>query len=391
MPKLFILFSFLLLTVGCNNSSREHSKPQLNEIKLKEFAAFAINGERNYNDTLSGLIDYSLPVNSNFNDLKIDRIFTPLNKTLFTILIEYPNPAYNRFAVYDSSLNLLLLDKSLNGILSMKTKTINNLFFIEIDESFLSKDVLNLNRVSLYKADSIVTLSFRDYTLLTTSDNQYYQKISEITPERIRTDLSSNRTSFISNKSAIFAFDNSIKKYLNTDQIFFNFIKSKVNNITRTSTKPEIIDEKSVMQSIGITKDADTITTASNVSSKAGYYLTLTDGWKEIHDISQTGLPDVLRGTKYYHPESGASLFIAAIPANDSAETFVKSTLGHIVQGKYRVRSSDKVEQGKYFVQYFEISFNNSKFFIIFEASKYTYETYKSMYADIINSFAIKD
>jgi hypothetical protein len=390
MLKLIIIAFLTIFTVGCNNTVKEHSKPLLNENKLKEFVAFAINGERNYNDTLSGLVDYSLPVNSNFNDLKIDRVRTPLNKTFFTILIEYPNPAYNRFAVYDSSLNLLLLDKSLNGILRMKTLSVNNLFLIEVDESFLSKDILGLNRVSLYKVDSLVSLCFREYTSLTSSENQYYQNISEISTERIRTDLTSKKPSPISNKSEIFSFDNNLKKYISPNQIFFNFIKDKVNSIKRTSDRPEITDEKSILQSIGITKDADTIKTASNISSKAGYSLTLTDGWKEIRDVSQIGLPDKLKGTKYYHPESGASIFVAPISVNDSAEAYVKTKLGHVVQGKYKVRTSEKIEMGKYFIQYFELSFGSSRYLLIFETSKYTYEKFKPMYTDIINSFVIK-
>jgi len=391
MSKFIIIAFFILFAAGCNNTVKKTPKPQLNENKLKEFAAYAINGNRNYNDTLSGLIDYSLPVNSNFNDLKIERVHTPLNKTFFTILIEYPNPAYNRFAVYDSSLNLLLLDKSLNGILRMKTLTTNSLFLIEIDESFLSKDVLGLNRVSLYKVDSAVTLCFREFTSLISSENQYFQKISEISPERIRTDLSSKKTSFVSEKSEIFTYDNSLKKYISVDQIFFNFIKDKVNSIKRTSDHPEITDEKSVLQSIGITKDADTIKSASNISTKAGYSLTLTDGWKEIRRVSQVGLPDKLVGTKYYHPESGASIFIAPISVNDSAEYYVNAKLGRVIQGKYKVRTSEKIEQGKYIIQYFELSFDSSRYLLIFEASKYTYDKFKNMYSDIINSFAIKN
>ena len=390
MSKLIIITFFILYFAGCNYSAKDYPKPQLTENKLKEFAAFAINGERNYNDTLSGLIDYSLPVNSNFNDLKIDKIHTPLNKNIFSILVEYPNPAYNRFAVYDSSLNLLLMDKSLNGVLRMKTITINNLFLIEVDESFLSKDVIGLNRVSLYKVDSLVNLCFREYTCMTSNDNKYFQNISEITPDRIRTDLSSNKSSFISNKSEIFTYNITLKKYLSPDQIFFSFIKDKVNSIIRTSDRPEITDEKSVLQSIGITKDADTIKTASNISAKAGYSLTLTEGWREIRDVSQIGLSDKLRGSKYYHQESGASIFVAPISINDSAETYVKTKLDHIVQGKYKVRTSDKIEQGKYFIQYFELSFESVRYLLIFETSKYTYDNFKAMYTDIINSFEIK-
>jgi hypothetical protein len=389
MFKYIIIVFFALFYSGCGKVVKENPPYLINENTLKEFAANAINGDRNYNDTLSGLIDYSLPINSDFNDLRIEKIHTPENRTLFTLLIEFPNPVYNRFAVYDSSLNLLLLDKSLNGRLSMKTLISNNLFFIETDESFISKDILQLDRISLYKADSTVSLQFRMFTRLKTPSAEYSQKISEISPDRIRTDLSGNKRSLISNKSEIFTFDNSLKKYVSKDQVFYNFIKDQISSVKRTAEKPEITDEKSLLQSVGVTKDADTIKTTSNVSSKGGYSLTIDVGWKEIRDISLAGFPDKLRGTRYYNPSLGANIFVSRIPVNDSAEVFVKTGLKYVKQGNYRVRYSDKVEQGKSFIQYFEFTCGTNKYIMIFESSKYTYDKYKSIYENIINSFAM--
>jgi hypothetical protein len=390
MHKLIIITLLSLLLFGCEKTIKERPKPFLSENILREIALNAIKGERVYNDSLSGLIDYSLPLNSNFNTLKIERFISPVNKTFFAILLDYANPVYNRFAVYDSALQLILIDKSLNGKIVLKTFSLNERQFIEIDESFLSKDVLELNRVSLYRADSTVTLRFRTFTKFTTPQNEYYQIITEISPDRIKTNLTSTKRSLISDKSEIFTFDDNQKKYLSTDNIFINFIKKQTAEFKRAAEKPEITDENSVLQSVGITKDSDTIKIASNINGKSGYYLAIDEGWKEIRDIDLYGFADRLRGNKYYNPMMGINIFIALIPQGDSAEVFIKTGLRNVTQGKYRVRFTDKIEQKKFYLQYFEFSCGKRKYLMIFEASKYTYEKYKATYQDIINSFTME-
>jgi hypothetical protein len=390
MHKLIIITLLSLLLFGCEKTIKERPKPILSENILRAIAVNAINGKRIYNDSLSGLIDYSLPLNSNFNALKIERLISPVNKTFFAILIEYPNPIYNRFAVYDSALHLILIDKSLNGKIVLKTFSLNERQYIEIDESFLSKDVLELNRVSLYRADSTVTLGFRTFTKFTTPQNEYYQIITEIFPDRIKTNLTSTKRSLISDKSEIFTFDDNQKKYLSIENIFTNFIKKQTAEFKRAAEKPEIADENSVLRSVGITKDLDTIKIASNINGKSGYYLAIDEGWKEIKDIDLYGFADRLKGNKYYNPMMGTNIFIALIPQGDSAEVFIKTGLRNVTQGKYRVRFTDKIEQKKFYLQYFEFSCGKRKYLMIFEASKYTYEKYKATYQDIINSFTIE-
>jgi hypothetical protein len=390
MYKLFIFTFISILIIGCKKTVKETPQQSLGENNLREIVIKAINGDRIYNDSLSGLIDYSLPLKTNFNNLKIERIITPLNKTFFAVLMEYPNPTYNRFAVYDSSLHLILIDKSLNGKIGLKTLSLNEKQYIEIDESFLTKDILEIDRVSLYRADSIITLRFRTFTKFTTPQNEYYQIITEISPDRIKTNLASVKRSSISNKSEIFTYNDNQKKNLIQNNIFINFVKEQVSHFKRTLEKPEITDENSLLQSVGITKEADTIKSASNLSSESGYFLTIDEGWKEIKNIGLYGFTNRLRGDKYYNPIMGANIFIAQIPEKDSAEVFIKSGLINVKQGKYRVRFTDKIEQRKFYVQYFEFSCGKKKYLLIFEASKYTYEKYRNTYQDIINSFVME-
>jgi len=89
MFKYIIMVSIALLFAGCLKPVKEKTISPITENSLKEIVANAINGDRNYNDSLSGLIDYSLPINVNFNDLKIEKIHTP-KKELFCLADRIP-------------------------------------------------------------------------------------------------------------------------------------------------------------------------------------------------------------------------------------------------------------------------------------------------------------
>jgi hypothetical protein len=388
MQKTIIILFLSLLITGCEKSNKVSPKPSMNEEIIRELTIKAINGNRTYNDSLSGLIDYSLPLNSKFNNLKIARTVTPINKTFFEILLEYPNPIYNRFAVYDSALHLILVDKSLNGKLGLNSFNINNQQFIEIDETFISKDIIELSRVSLYNADSTVTPGFRLFTKCFMPTNEYYQVITEISRDRIKTKLTSLKRSLISDKTDILTPDNQNK--LNSGGIFGNYIEKQISGFKHVSEKPAITDEISVLQSLGITKGTDSIKSSSVITSVSGYYLTIDEGWKEMREVSLYGYANKIKGDRFYNPLMGTNLFIAQIPEKDSAEVYIDTKLSNITQGKYKVRFTGKIEKGKFYIQYFEFSCNKRKFLMIFEASKFTYEKYKIIYQDIINSFVIE-
>lgn len=389
MHKSIILILISLFIFGCEKQEKVKPVSRIDENTIRDIVVKAVNGDRMNNDSLSGLIDYSLPLNSYFSDLKVEKIVTPINKTFFILLLEYPNPVYNCFAVYDSALHLILLDKSLNGQTRMKSFSLDNRQYIEIDESFLSKDILEIGRVSLYSADSTVRLGFRAFTKFIIPTNKYYQTITEISPERIKTNISSLKRSLISDKSEIIP-TGSTQNDLNESNLFSNFIKNKIAEFKRAPSKPEITDEVSALQSVGITKEPDTLTPTSFLNSKSGYYITIDESWKEIKDININGTTNKLKGDKFYNPLMGTNIFIAEIPEQDSAEVYFGTSLSNITQGKYRVRFANKIEKRKYYVQYFEFSCGKRKFVMVFEASKFTYDKYKTLYQDIINSFIIE-
>ena len=121
--KIITLLFLLLISlefISCSEQKTETITRRYTEDQIRSFVYNAVKGDKNANDSLSGLIDYYLPVNDKFNNLDIKQFVSSNGKHFFTVLLEYPNPVYNRFAIYDSVLNALLFDKSLNGKLSSK-------------------------------------------------------------------------------------------------------------------------------------------------------------------------------------------------------------------------------------------------------------------------------
>jgi hypothetical protein len=162
----------------------KENKPAIEKINsayIERLVQAAIDSNISSNNELAGLIDYSLPLNKNYNSLKIDSIKINSGEVFYFVLLEHPNPVYNVFAVYDTSLSLLLLDKSLNGNLSAEAVTLSGKQFVKVNEGFISKDVLVLNRLSLYKPDSSkISLVFRTHTKLAKPDIEYFQEVKEL-------------------------------------------------------------------------------------------------------------------------------------------------------------------------------------------------------------------
>ena len=390
------IFSIILISVilvdGCSYFRRKPERMEMSVPALKILITQAINGNAKTDSSLSNLINLSLPVNGNYNNLEVGNIFTPSGKKYFTVLLAYPNPIYNRLAIYDSDLNLLLLDKSLNGYISQSIIKLKTREYLKVVEDFKSRNIFELNRVSLYQVtDSSVFLVFRDYTKLISPKNIFTQLISKISSDRILTDITSSKQSPILSKSDAFNYNYLERKFASTQNIFSNFVVDQIRSFKDTSGIQEITDFKSELESVGIDTGIDTLKTTANTISKDGFSLTLTDNWRTLKNIAITSfLKKEVKGTRYINETIGASISVIMIPVEDSTEMFVNYNLDKITAGKYRVRYSGKIELKKDFVQFFEYSCGTKKYLLILQASKYTYNEYKDVFQNIINSFAIE-
>lgn len=391
MKKYFLIFALLVnFFNGCSKNTGQ-GKEKADGKFFRKIVINAINGNITANDSLNKLIDFRLPLNFDYNDLKIDSLKNVSGKTLYTVLLQYPNPVYNRFAVYDSAFNNYLIDKSLNGKISEENFSANGLKFLKVNEQFISKEIFNLNRLSLYSVgDTSVNLVFRTLAGMKNRNLEYTQQVDEITADRIKTTSNSNKYSPVRNKSDIFTFNSKSDKYESSNNIFDKYITSQIENSKNSLEKPEITDEKSAWESVGKNPAADTINYAGNSKSTVGFSLTLSEDWKEFKNFALTEYVNKkFKGTRYFNSIIGTTISIVQIPAEKVAEDFINYKLEKVSEGKIRLRYTDEIITGRDFVQFFEYYCGGKKFLLILQGSKYTYNDYKDLYSKIINSFSM--
>ena len=386
-----ILFTSLIIS-GCRLSNQvKNNFIRVNGKSLKTLVEKAVNGDTLSNNNLNNLINLNFPVNNNFILFNIDSVKTFNGKKYYLVLLNNSNPVYNRFAVYDSLLNCYLIDKSLNGYLYESVLDIDNIKFVKLTENFNSKDVLALNRISLYRINSdSVSLAFKDFTKLIENGVIYTQTITSITPDFIRTILNSTAASPISDRQDVFYFNNENKRYISSAATFYNFVKKKVSDFNYNFQRPQIIGRKSMLAAVSSNLSLDTIKTTSNTKDIQGFSLTLTDNWETLRNrIIPEYLSKSSRGTIFFNKVLESSIYVIVIPKKDSAEMFIRRKLTRSVSGKYRIRFSDKITSGKYFVQYFEYSCGFKKYLLILKTYRDTYTEDRNIYQAIINSFKI--
>lgn len=239
---IILLFSVLLIA-GCSKNGSSWSSKEANK-SLRELTLSAISGNKQANTILSGLINTDLPVDKNYNALVIDS-FKVNNNKYFYILLDYPNPFYNRFAVYDKQKNLLLLDKSLNGDLSVDMFNKDGMYFIKLVESFLSKDIISVKRLSIYKVEAGgVNLAMRTFYSMNRPDAFISQEITGITKDTITTSISAPGK-LTDQTGDVFIFSPSKGRYLSSSNIVDNLVKQQIRDFNMETNLPQITDEKS--------------------------------------------------------------------------------------------------------------------------------------------------
>jgi hypothetical protein len=227
MNKIIIGLLTVILIIGCKNKIPNTQGPA-NAYSIQKMITRAENGVVSANDSASTLLGLSLFSNKDYNKLKIDSVDLPSGK-YFTILLQYPNPVKNKFGIYNDSLRTLLLDRSLYGNLAEEIITIGNDKLIKLNETFMVKDTLELNRLSLYKIkNDSANLVFRTFIRLKEDGAEYTQVITDFSDNQIVTKI--NGTNEGSN-SDIFKFDSTSGSYKSGQDFFNDFVKREINNL----------------------------------------------------------------------------------------------------------------------------------------------------------------
>lgn len=388
--KLFI--SILLIGFAFSGCSKKERVIQFNGKGIEYLISEAANGNLTANDSLSNLFDLNLPPQSVINKIEIDSIKNNSGKTFYGIIVEFPNPFFNRFAVYDSSMQCYFIDKSLNGYLSLTSINSGKKKIFQVFEQFTSKDVLSLKRKNLYlvKGDT-VNLALRFYTQFFSPNDQLIQEVETFTDDLIQTKILSEKGLTPQQSWDTFSFDEHSLKFRSQNNYFESLVHQLTNQFARKPEKPFFYDQSSALKGLGIKLSVDSAQAYNNYKNKtAKYSLYLTEGWKSLSGVSfKDVLTSRVEGTKFINVSLGASFGVMKLKENSKAEDFLPFTLKNKVDGNYTVRFSEKNLINRNYYLCFEISCYTLKFLIVFQCPEILYEENKQTFESIINSFWI--
>jgi hypothetical protein len=381
------MLSIFLIT-ACNSEDDDKPETKFHSAQIREITNEAIKGNKDKNNLLSGVIDISLPVNQNYNKLQIDSSILG-KKKFYSLLLEFPNPIYNCFAIYDEYLKCYLIDRSINGYISTNNFTVGNHNFISLVENFLTKDTVEIQRLSIYsiKEDSVETV-LKTFTKAIFPKEEISQEIETISDSFISTLI---RQPILGTNPVLpdtFFYDQKQKKYISRHSKFESIILEKINNYNSSAKKRSI----NTLEDIKLlrTELANTSFQQNN-DELNDYSIDIDSAWQEINNFSITqNLKKEIKGTRYVNNRLGTTISVAKINATDSAEAYFNQPLPNKTTGEYYVRFSNAFEQGKSILLFVEHSCKDKKYIIILEAPKFTYAKYKNLYENILNSFFIE-
>jgi len=240
-----IIIILILLYLPCFQACKKGEPADNPEKQLRDMVELAIGGDAEANKKLNNLIDLKLPGSSQYDNFIIESFKLKSGKRFYYLVLNYRNPVYNRFAIYDSAMTNYLIDKSLNGHISVEVQDIEKSKFIRVVESFLSKDVLDVKRLSLYKADDkSASLIFRNLISLSTTDYTVSQDIIRQTADSVYTHLSIPMRFGLSDTADVFVYDSIAKKFISQHNTVDSIIRTELQAFKRDSLILPLITDK---------------------------------------------------------------------------------------------------------------------------------------------------
>ncbi len=369
--KIFSIIIVSVMLISCSSDD-----DQLNSAKLKSLVNSAIKGDAQANLTLSGLIDKVHFGRNDYNQLSVDSSY--MNKNYYySILLEYPEPTLNLFAIYDQTGRFYLLDKSLNGNITVEwaQKGVRNYCFVQ--ERFLTKDVLTIERLSMYTVrDTTAELVYRELSKMIKDKDTISHSIIKIDDNKIVTRIKNGTNITINNKTDTFYYNIGAGKYLSSRHIFKDFVKQEIKDFRWIPIKPQLV---SSIYDDGIVLSGD------------GYQISLDETWVKNDQYTQSKyLKTNVSGVNFNNVSLGANISILNIPESKNAEDYCNFSFGKLTEGKYKMRSTKFVERNNFVFQISEHSCGSQKFLFIFESTRISYDRNTKLFDDIINSFFIE-
>jgi hypothetical protein len=365
---------------------------ELNGTQIKILVEDALKGEQESLKRLEGLLTFIPDKENIYNKIVIDSIFIN-NKKLYSIIFEHPNPVYNLFAIVDKNLTLLLKDESLNGFITANWKKSGSKVFAEVNEDFVSRDNIKLNRVSYYLIDPIwCDLVFRQFTDIKLFDKRSSQVITFFSDTLISTQITGNLPKPSKEKKDYHRYNTQKNKYLSSNNYFDSLVVKIIREYEVEVTQSQITGNEPILSRI-----SDDQISNSNVSNKGieitdrDFEIMLDNQWKKLRRfITSTNLKKELTGIKFINTKIGAGISLIKISADDKAENYTDLKFTEQQNENSRFRVSEISEAGKTYFRIYEFTCPSKKILFILEAPKLTYNNLKHIYDSIINSFLIK-
>lgn len=383
-----LLIILFFLFASCHQGVKQN-KQSFDGKQLKILIENCLQGDTTGSKRLDGLLTFTNTDYYTYNKIIVDSILID-KKSYYSVLIENQNPVYNLFAIIDNNFNLLLKDESLNGYLNLNWKKSGSKLFAVITESFKSKDIISLQRKTLYSIDTLsADLVFRQFTSIITPILEANQKIDFISDTTIKTSINhivpSGKT-----ESDIFRFDVIKNQYVGSKNKFENFVYATIESTHIDTKYPQIIDSESIRELLGET-DGIEQQNKFNLIADDDFQIKLDNRWKKIgnYSISYPLKKDV-KGFKFINNKIGASISLFKISPNDTTENYFDITNLSNISGIKDQRSSDEFDELKSRFKLFELSCASKKIILLFEAPKSTYDNYRDIYNNIIKSFKIR-
>jgi hypothetical protein len=224
-----------MLLVSCGSENDEINNEGLRDLIIK-----AISGDPEANEKLPGFLTDKHIGQTNFNNLTVESLAIN-NKVFYSALLEYQDPTLNLFAIFDNQLNLYLLDKSLNGYLSSEWNILGNRKFVFVQERFLTKDVLSLDRLSIYEVfENSSALVYRSLSRFVKENKISNQTVESITENFILTNISGISEKEANSQIDTFYFNPDLEKYLSKSNLFNNYVKQQIKDFNWTVLKLKI-------------------------------------------------------------------------------------------------------------------------------------------------------
>ncbi len=389
MNRALYIFSIIIVLffVSCKPEVKQNPS-SFNGAELKTLIEQTLHEDENSSDKLIGLFTFVSQDFNTYNKLLIDSILID-NKTFYSVLIENQNPIYNLFAIIDGKMNILLKDESLNGYLSSNWEKSGSMILAVVNESFKSKDVITLNRISYYSIDSLVNdLVFRQFTKIKTPQSEAEQNIVFVSDTTIQTEIIKDASS--KKDKDYFHFNFSKNQYLSAQNKFDTLVITEINSLNIQTKGLQIADEESIRRLLGI-KDDSLKVDSSLLINDNDFEIKLDNQWKKLRNYTiSVPLKKEAKGFKFINTKIGSEISIFRISVKDSAENYFDKSLISPSKKNSNQRISAEFEDTKNKYKLFEFSCPTKKLILILESPKSTYENYRNVYDKIFETFKIK-